>query len=222
MNPALRASAAHVFVESLHDPVLSADDDHHLRRVLRLRVEETISLSDGAGRWATAALGDGHLRVTSEINEVAATRSVTIAASIPKGDRLEWMVQKLTELGVDSIVLVECERSVVRLRAEREAKQLDRLARIAREAAMQSRRVRLPSIATATFADVAGLPAVALAEPGGGVLPDSVDTILIGPEGGFTDAELAVAAPRVALSPTILRVETAAMVAAVAMTSRTR
>ena len=222
MNPALRASAAHVFVESLHDPVLSTEDDHHLRRVLRLRADETITLSDGRGRWVTAELNDGVVRVAGEVCEVAETRPVTIAVSVPKGDRLEWMVQKLTELGVDRIVLVECERSVVRLRAERETKQLDRLARIAREAAMQSRRVRLPSISASTFGAVACLAGVALAEPGGDALPDGVDTILVGPEGGFSAGELAVAAPRVELSPTILRVETAALVAAVALTAQSR
>ena len=202
--------------------MLSTEDDHHLRRVLRLRAGETITLSDGCGRWVSAELGDGVVNVVGEISEVAVTPSVTIAVSVPKGDRLEWMVQKLTELGVDRIVLVECERSVVRLRAERETKQLDRLARIAREAAMQSRRVRLPSISTSTFAAIACLPGVALAEPGGDALPEGVDTILIGPEGGFSAGELAVAAPRVELSQTILRVETAALVAAVALTARSR
>ena len=54
MNPLLRESAAHVFVESLEVPDLSSDDAHHLQRVLRIRPTDVISVSDGHGRWALA------------------------------------------------------------------------------------------------------------------------------------------------------------------------
>ena len=222
MNPALRASAAHVFVESLEGLALqhlalSAQDDHHVRRVLRLRPAQRITLSDGRGRWIEAQLGEGHLEPAGDVQEVCAPRPVTIAAAMPKGDRLEWMVQKLTELGVTRVLLLDCERSVVHLQGERAAKQLARLRRIAQEASMQSRRVWLPEISQMSFAEAAARAGVALAEPGGGQVPAGVDTIIVGPEGGFSPDELAVDVPRVGLADTILRVETAALVAAVAL-----
>ena len=70
---------------------------------------------------------------------------MTIAVAPPKGERLEWLVQKCTEVGVDQLVLLVAERSVVRWDADRAARQLERLRRIAAEAAMQSRRVWLPT-----------------------------------------------------------------------------
>ena len=219
MNPALRASAAHVFVESLDDPALgglalSADDDHHLRRVLRLRPTQRITLSDGRGRWIEAELGEGHLLPAGDVHHTPEPRAVVVAAAVPKGDRVEWMVQKLTELGVTRVLLLDCERSVVRLHGEQASKQLGRLRRIAREASMQSRRVWLPEIAQVSFGEIADQAGVAIAEPGGGELPVNVDTILVGPEGGFSPNELVLDVPRVALADTILRVETAALVAA--------
>jgi 16S rRNA (uracil1498-N3)-methyltransferase len=224
VNPALRASAAHVFVESLQAPHLVDDDDHHLRRVLRVRVDEQITVSDGAGAWAPAVLTRAGVQLVGDVVVESVGQPITIATAIPKGDRLEWMVQKLTELGVDRIVLVEFERSVVRLRGDREAKQLARLQRIVREAAMQSRRVRLPQLELAEFADVVGWPATALAEPGGEALGARTQggfaTVVIGPEGGFSPAELGCQLPRVSLATTILRVETAAIVAAVQLSAR--
>jgi 16S rRNA (uracil1498-N3)-methyltransferase len=214
VNPALRASAAHVFVESLTDPSLSPEDDHHLRRVMRLRAAERITVSDGAGGWVEAEMGDHRPQLCGEIHQEVPRPPTCVAAAIPKGDRLEWMVQKLTELDVDRIVLLDCERSVVRLTGERAAKQLVRLRRIAREAAMQSRRVWLPELSLATFGDVATGPGVALAEPDGPSLTGSIHTIVIGPEGGFSPAELAAEVPRIGLADTILRIETAAFAAA--------
>ena len=91
---------------------------------------------------------------------------LTVAVTPPKGDRLEWLVAKCTEVGVDRIVLLEAERSVVRWRGDRADKQLERLRRIAVEASMQSRRVWLPvlegPVPALTF-----LPDVTVAEPGG-------------------------------------------------------
>lgn len=141
MNPVLRTSAAHVFVESVHAPLLSADDEHHLARVLRLRDGETVTVSDGLGSWRPTVLRAGVLDPTGDVVEVPAPERCTIATAIPKGDRLDWMVQKLTEVGVTEIRLLHFERSVVRWQPDRAEHQLVRLRRIAREAAMQSRRV---------------------------------------------------------------------------------
>ncbi len=218
MNPALRSSAAHVFVASLDAPELHSDDAHHLGRVLRIGANDVVSVSDGAGRWGTARLERGDLVDVVPADEpVPSPPAVHIAASIPKGDRCEWMVQKLTELGVATITLIECERSVVRWDGPRAQRQLERLRRVAREAAMQSRRTWLPSIVGVTaFTGVATQAGVVLAEPAGSPLaarPPSC--VIVGPEGGFSPAELALGVPQVSLGSTVLRVETAAIAAAV-------
>ena len=113
MNPALRASAAHVFVDVLDAVELSKDDTHHLFRVLRLRDGESVTVSDGRGSWRSSVVSASTLAVTSDVVVEPAELAFTIATAIPKGDRAEWMVQKLTELGVSEIMLLHCERSVV-------------------------------------------------------------------------------------------------------------
>ena len=227
MNPALRETAAHVFVESLDAPELDDDDRHHLVRVLRIRPSDRLSVTDGTARWAVARLVDGALSLVDGIHaEGAAVPTadsvLTIGSAIPKGDRPEWIVQKLTELGLDRIVLFEAARSVVRWDERKRALQRGRLRRVAREAAMQCRRLSLPVVDVVTWGDVLELPDLALAEPGGRAgwwVPSdepskpAVRTVVIGPEGGFSPDELARVPDHVALLPTILRVETAAIAA---------
>jgi 16S rRNA (uracil1498-N3)-methyltransferase len=192
---------------------------HHLARVLRLRRGEAITVTDGAGRWRAASFtGDG-VEVAGEIvTQPRADPPLTIAVAPPKGDRLEWLVAKCTEVGIDRIVLLDAERSVVRWTHDRVGRQLERLIRVAGEAAMQARRVWLPEICPPLPSlDVLG--SFAVAEPGGRPLA-AVDTaIAVGPEGGWSPKELEVAASTVSLGPHVLRVETAALAAAVLMVS---
>ena len=221
MNPVLRGSAAHVFVESLASPQLSDDDEHHLRRVLRVRDTDVVTIGDGAGRWVTARLTADGVSVQSEPTAEAERPSMTVISAIPKGDRPEWIIQKLTEVGVSSIGFMDCARSVVRWDETRALRHIERLRRVAREAAMQSRRAWLPKVRdVVSFADAAGVARCALAEPGGDVLGTDVDTLLVGPEGGFTERELATVARRVSLSSNVLRVETAALAAGIMLTQR--
>ena len=215
MNPRLRRSAAHVVVGSLDAPVLDADDEHHLGRVLRIRPTDEISLTDGEGRWVPARWSDGVVEVVGPIETVPSGEPVAVVVSIPKGDRPEWIVQKLTEVGVDRIAFVAARRCVVRWDETKATRQIERLRRIAREAVMQSRRVRIPVVELLAWSEVVALPAVAVAEPGSGPIGDAVRTIVIGPEGGFTDEELAAVPMQVGLGETVLRVETAAMAAGV-------
>lgn len=220
MNPLLRNSEAHVFVKSLDAPSLSFEDEHHLDRVLRLEATDPITISDGQGKWATATWSrERGVTFTSKIHEVAKRSALTVGLAIPKGDRPELVVQKLTELGVDKIVLLHCERSVVRWDGERAPRQLARVRKVAREAAMQSRRTRLAEISgPATFSSVAAQPGAVLAEPEGvgvGDLPALPSVVIVGPEGGFSVSELQHPIPHVRLSEHILRVETAALLAAV-------
>ena len=221
MNPVLRGSAAHVFVDSLAAPVLSEEDEHHLRRVLRIRDSDLITVSDGAGQWVTARLTVDGVTVDSEPTTVDAPHPATIVSAIPKGDRPEWIVQKLTEVGATSIGFMDCARSVVRWDAARAARQRERLRRVAREAAMQSRRVWLPQLVdVVSFDEVIKTISCAIADPDGDDLSADVDTILVGPEGGFTEGELRSVDRRVRLAANVLRVETAALTAAILLTQR--
>ncbi len=217
---ALRSTKTHVLVERealVDGGAIGLDDDteHHLRRVLRLRDGDVVSVTDGERRWCLAvAVGGGGvlaLEATSEVvTEPIRSRVVTIASAMPKGDRLDWMVQKATELGVDRLVLLHADRSVVRWKPDRVDHQLARLQRIADEALRQSRRVvRLEIDAPATAVEVLGDYVVA--EPGGRSLGSADAAVAIGPEGGWSDAELEVARDRVDLGSTILRTETAVM-----------
>jgi len=221
VNPALRASAAHVFVDSLDSLELSQDDAHHLLRVLRLRDGESVTVGDGRGSWRPSVVTGNALAATGDIVVESADPRLTIATAIPKGDRVEWMVQKLTELGVSEIVLLHCERSIVRWKGDRGAQQLARLVRVAREAAVQSRRVWLPQLrGPVDFAEAAALPGAVVADPDGEAL-ESASLVLIGPEGGLTEAERRLCKRSIGLGRNVLRVETAA-VAAAAILGRSR
>lgn len=219
MNPVLRSSSAHVFVESLDAPVLDDADAHHVARVLRVQLDDVVTASDGAGSWvATRWTRHGSLEPIGDVVVGPPSRGLTVACAIAKGDRNELVVQKLTEIGLDRIVLFEAARSVVRWDNERRARHLERLRRIAREASMQSRRLHLPEVTVADFAAVATIASVAIAEPDAeGCIDSSVAAVAIGPEGGFTSAELDRVVHRVRLTDTILRVETAAIVAGAAL-----
>lgn len=219
MNEALRRSAAHVLVPDVEQPQLDADALHHMSRVLRLRRGESVTVTDGAGRWRCCVFtGEGVDVSTEPFSEGRSDPPLTIAVAPPKGDRLESLVAKCTEVGIDRIVLLDAEHSVVRWAGERAERQMVRLRRVAVEASMQSRRVWLPEISGPVRA-VEVLPGLAVAEPGGrSVTADDV-AIAIGPEGGWSAKELEVAAATVSLGPNILRVETAAVAAAVLMAS---
>lgn len=214
---------AWAFVDDLEELNLAPADAHHLGRVLRLRLGEAVGVSDGAGRWrpcVVAGAGDVRLEpVGPVVAEPAPHPPVTIGFSLVKGERPELVVQKLTELGVDRILPLAAARSVVRWDPERALRGVVRLRQVAREAAMQARRARLPEVA-----DLATVVAAAQAAGPGGALCDqdgdsplTLDrpTLLIGPEGGWGPAELGCGLPRVGLGPTTLRAETAAIAAAV-------
>ena len=99
--------------------------------------------------------------------ELASEPGLTVAFAPTKGERPEWVVQKLTELGVDRIVPLISERSVIRWAGERGTGAVERLRRVAREAAAQSRRVWLPDVGAVTkFADLAGLGGRRIGRPG--------------------------------------------------------
>ena len=207
----------HAFVDDVEDPVLSADDRHHLSRVLRLRDGDALTVCDAAGRWRPASFGD-RLVASGDVVEVPPpAREVAVGFALIKSGRPELVVQKLTELGVDRIMLLSADRSVVMWDEGKAAVQLNRLTRVVREAGMQSRRVRLPVLEPLRQASVVARdPTVAMAEPGGSGLDGDVGVLLIGPEGGWTEAELGDRR-RVGLGSTVLRAETAAIAAGALM-----
>jgi 16S rRNA (uracil1498-N3)-methyltransferase len=222
-GPADAGAAAHVFVDDLDRPVLRASDRHHLERVLRLRAGDRITVADGAGRWRTCLLGDPLPADGPVLADEPLEPELTVGLALVKGDRPELVVQKLTELGIDRIVLFRADRSVVRWDDARSARAVARLETVAREAAMQSRRAHLPEIGVGTsFAELAALPHVALADRGGDALTLAHPTVLVGPEGGWSQAELAAGLPTVVLSDAVLRSETAALTVAVELTSLRR
>ena len=239
-EPGWAASAgarALAFVAALptgSDPCwIDGADGHHLRRVRRLGVDETVVLADGTGRWVptrVVELGDGSIAVvaTGAVGqEPVTTPELTIAFSPAKRDHGTEVTHQLVELGVDRIVPLRTERGVVRWDGTRGDGQLERLRRVAREASMQCQRARIPEIvAPCTVAELADRPGVVLADPRGEAvsrasLPGGdAWVVLVGPEGGFAPAELDVlgACPRLAIGPHVLRVVTApaAIVAAMA------
>jgi 16S rRNA (uracil1498-N3)-methyltransferase len=211
-----------VFVDDIDEPVLAADDAHHLVRVLRLRDGEHVTVADGRGSWRLCVFGD-HALVPEGAAEVAVApaRLVVIGFALTKGDKPELAVQKLTELGVDRIVPLAADRSVVMWDDGKAARNLDRLRAVARAAAMQSRRAFLPLVdpVTTLRAFAAAEPGAALAHPGGAPVTDALASVAIGPEGGWSDEELAIVPARVDLGPTTLRAETAALTAGVLLTA---
>jgi 16S rRNA (uracil1498-N3)-methyltransferase len=235
-TPAGVPATAHLYVDRLDDTVtVVGDDGHHLQRARRVRPGETVTAADGYGRWrvfsvAEAAAGVVVLHATSALaHEPRLTPTLTVACSLTKGEKPELAVQKLTELGVDRIVVVEAARSVVRWYDTKVATAMERLQRVAREAGAQSRRARIPIVdgpvaplellahRGLVVAAADGVPADALPDPEGGEW-----VIAVGPEGGFDAAELAAfgAVPRLAIGPFVLRAETAAIAAGAALAGR--
>ena len=215
--------AAHVFVDDLDAPSLADADRHHIERVLRLRAGETVTVSDGAGGVRTTILRAGlELEPTGEAaHHPPPSPPIAVGFALVKGDRPDWIVQKLTECGVDRIVPFIAARSVVKWDATKAARHVERWRDIARESAMQSRRVWLPEVA-----DVAGyreaLAAVdgTIADAGGEPprLPPGESGgcgLLVGPEGGWSDEERRAATRRVRLGAHVYRAETAAVAAGV-------
>lgn len=206
---------------------LDGDEARHLVKVLRARIGDGVTLFDGSGRsWPgrVAALGRQEVELeTGEPREPLPPRTpaVTLAVALPKGERQKWLVEKLTELGVATLVPLLTRRGV----AQPTSAAIARLERGVIEACKQCGRDRLMTIGEpATVAEVvAATPAAVgiVADPAGGRIDavawrTAAEVVgLVGPEGGLAEDELAAAAaagwPRVALAASVLRIETAAV-----------
>jgi 16S rRNA (uracil1498-N3)-methyltransferase len=233
--------AAHVFVDDLGADSGSAalpladEDVHHLFRVRRLRPGERVSAGDGRGRWrpcvvegsgarqsgSRAAAAGGALVLAPVGPVVAEPRPeppITVGFALVKGERPESVIQKLTESGVDRIIPVVTERTVVRWSGTEVARPGAKWERVAREAGMQCRRAWLPVVSPVTnFDDVVAQHSsggLALATTDGEPPSLAWPAVLIGPEGGWSAAELRAPLRRVAFGELVYRSETAAAAAA--------
>lgn len=223
--------------------VLDGREGHHAVVVRRLTVGEELWLTDGAGtRVAGEVVATGRKDLTVRVRSVSRPARpeprVTVVQAIPKGDRGELAVELMTEVGVDTVVPWAAERSVARWRGERAVKSLERWRSTAREAAKQSRRAWFPEITQPAGLDevcarvAAARAAAVLHEADGteglplGSLPVDRDVLLVvGPEGGVSDAELAAlrsaGAAVVRLGDEVMRTSTAGAAATAALLART-
>jgi 16S rRNA (uracil1498-N3)-methyltransferase len=200
-------------VEDPERPVLSRDDEHHLRAVLRAKHGEEVVVTDARGAWALCEVGDTQLARVSPVHVDRAAPETTLYVVPLKGDRSEWVVAKATELGVTRIVPLLSQRMIVKFKGDTRDKVLARWRRIARESCGQCRRTYEIEIAEPLH--VRDVPEdVAIADFDGDADWSGVRSVAIGPEGGWAHEEWASTRRRVALGPTVLRAETAGVVAA--------
>ena len=217
---------------------LTGPEARHLATVCRLRPGDALCLFNGDGHEYPARVVDNAKKtVRLEVLGVSTPQreldfSLAVAAPLPKGDRAQFLVEKLTELGVTSFVPLLCQRSVIH---PREGK-MDKLERYVIEASKQCGRNVLMRIEAPvdwpTYCRSAGPEEVNIvAHPSGhaaleNVRPTQNTRLAVGPEGGFTDEEITLAASShwsvVGLGPRILRIETAAVVLTTLMVSRER
>ena len=221
---------------------LSGNAASHVTRVLRLRSGAALTLFNGRGGEYAGSIAAAHGgQVTVVVGEERTVErespiALTLAQGISRGERMDFVVQKATELGVKQLVPLLTERSVVRLDAQQTLRKLNHWQAIAVAACEQSGRNRLPEIlAPATLSgflresareadgEAAPAPLRLLLSPsaaralGDVPRPAQAVTVLIGPEGGLADDEheavLAAGFTAVRLGPRVLRTETAAIVA---------
>jgi 16S rRNA (uracil1498-N3)-methyltransferase len=235
-------------VPSLADVVEGAavtvegDEAHHAVAVRRLRVGESVVLTDGLGTSVRGEVGSTGRRVfevtiSAVSSSPAPSPSIVVVQALPKGDRGELAVEMLTEVGVTSIVPWAASRCVTAWRGDRATKSLARWRSTAREAAKQARRAWFPVVEElASTSDVAALlssvelavvlheaasvPLTSLSVPDTGLV-----VVVVGPEGGLTDEEVAAfagaGAQPVRLGSEVLRTSTAGVAAVCSLLSRT-
>ncbi len=216
---------------------LNPDESRHLTRVCRLGPGDRVEIFDGRGSFASAMViaastAGVELQIDGEIRaEAPPPFSLTLASAVPKGDRFDWLVEKATELGVDRLIPLVTERSVVDPRGSK----LGRLRRSIVEASKQCRRARLMELAEPLEWSrlVNGFPTSTrfLADPEGRpsgqwpATPRGACVVLaVGPEGGLTPAEMELARLAgwlaIRLSVNTLRIETAGLAGSAALLTR--
>lgn len=214
---------------------LETEDAQHALRVLRLKAGDEIHLFASGRAYAaqiTDIAGGVTVRVQGELPSPEPTLRVTLYQGVPKGDRMDYIVQKCTEAGVHAIVPVNMPRSVARLDAH-DDKKLARWNRIAREAAKQAFRSHVPQVLQpigmqqlCERMQAHQLTLVPWEDARDGAIRNVVTAktldlaLVIGPEGGMGENEveqlMAAGAKTVTLGPRIFRTETAGLAALIA------
>lgn len=214
--------------------VVTGEDVRHIASVLRMKTGDELLLCDGEGtEYAAKITRVERSGITTQITgrskrDIRSPR-VILGQGIPKSDKMDFIIQKATELGVSGIIPLVTERTIVKVKDEE--KRLTRWQKIAREAAMQSNRPDIPRMGpiqafkeflrtlNPELRTLLLLPWEEGTEPIKNLLRRNPDVkniiVLIGPEGGFSKAEADTASARgfhpVSLGPNILRTETAAV-----------
>ncbi|WP_096201317.1 16S rRNA (uracil(1498)-N(3))-methyltransferase [Bacillus sp. FJAT-45350] len=218
--------------------VINGDDVKHISRVMRMGIGDKIICSDGESRVVNceiASISEEEIVATilSDItNNSELSVHITIAQGLPKGDKLEYVVQKGTELGASSFIPVSLSRSIVKWDKKKEGKKIERLSKIAKEAAEQSHRSYLPTVEqTMSLAELLSVnqqydvKIVAYEESAkegehlglgralNSLKPGDKALVLVGPEGGLSEEEVnkldEAGFIRASFGPRILRTETA-------------
>ncbi|UNC93238.1 16S rRNA (uracil(1498)-N(3))-methyltransferase [Candidatus Contubernalis alkaliaceticus] len=218
--------------------VIRGEPVKHISRVLRMRIKDPLIIADGQGNSYLCEINEiGREQVLASIKEKLIKRKETfldlvLCQALTKGEKMDFIIQKSTELGVKKIIPFTAERSVVRISVDKARDRVNRWQKIAKGAAEQSHRDRIPEVGAIT-----SLESILMENQDTGpvlflweqeekrglkeVLKENPDIkkvlLLVGPEGGFTlqEAELALSqgAVSVSLGPRILRTETAAAAA---------
>ncbi len=231
------------FAERINDDTarLTAQEAHHALKVLRLKPGDEVQLIMEDALYSAVLSADAPevlARVGARLPSPEPRLKVTLYQGLPKADKVDWIVQKNTEAGIDRICLLEMVRSVSRFNSSQDVlRKTERWARIAQEAAKQSGRAHVPGIEVIRAADLPAclqrheLVLVPWEEEHGRSLSRAAQTvsplrdaaIVIGPEGGITPEEIdgmrACGAVPVTLGPRIFRTETAGLAAAVMLLS---
>ena len=220
---------------------LEQEQSRHIEKVLRLGAGDRVIVFDGLGReYEIQVSGMQHGRVMGEIIRVLSvsdtpTFMVKLVQGIAKGDKMDFIIQKAVELGADAIYPLISQHAVVKLEKERALKKQERWRAIAREACKQCRRSRIPEVHPPVSFDsllkiINGKPTIMLyenetrqglkellTEKRASLSGEQELFLMIGPEGGFAEAEVELARSRgiitAGLGPRILRTETAALTA---------
>ncbi len=207
-------------------------ESHHAAHVMRVSAGDHVTLFDGMGTTAEACVSEVRRRTVrmnilkrTQHKKPPASVNITVAAAIPKGDRLKWMIEKLTEIGVDRFVPLTCERSVVDPRTTKLQKLTSTIVSASKQCGRNWLMQMTEPVSFPILLDISrdADEAVTVAHPATAscLQPNVADetqrqTLLIGPEGGFTESEIQLAEnqkPRFLSWPEgILRTETAAVV----------
>lgn len=219
--------------------IIVGDDVHHISKVLRYKIGDKVICCDNQGKTVIAIINDINFeQITCEILSLIEEDNepmidITLAQALPKSDKMDFIIQKGTEIGIRSFIPFTSERTIVQLNDKKEQKRLERWAKIAKEASEQSHRSMVPRILPiVNFGELLNtidnniFTIIAFEKEKEITLFETLEVnkdvekilLIIGPEGGFTEKEIELAishgAHSISLGKRILRTETAGLVGA--------